>query len=98
MTKLFLHPLAVEEMLEAKNFYNSKVNGLGNHLFEEIDRAIKLIEETPVTWPTISKDLHRFILKKFPFAVIYRIKEDSIQVIAFMHQRRKPLYWKKRLS
>lgn len=98
MKKLFLHPLAMEEMLEAKNFYNFKVNGLGNHLFEEIDRAIKLIEETPVTWPTIFKDLHRFILKKFPFAVIYRIKDDSIQVIAFMHQRRKPLYWRKRLS
>jgi hypothetical protein len=98
MKKLFLHPLAVEEILEAKNFYNSKVNGLGNHLFEEIDRAIKLIEETPVTWPTISKYLHRFILKKFPFAVIYRIKEDSIQVIAFMHQHRKPFYWKKRIN
>jgi hypothetical protein len=45
MKKLFLHPLAVEEMLEAKKFYNSKVNGLGNHLFEEIDRAIKLMEK-----------------------------------------------------
>jgi hypothetical protein len=98
MKKLFLHPLAVKEMLEAKKFYNSKVNGLGDHLFEEIDIAIKLIEETPVTWSTIYKNLHRFILKKFPFAVIYRIKEDPIQVIAFMHQRRKPLYWKKRLS
>jgi len=98
MHKLFLHPLAIEEMIEAKNFYNSKVNGLGSLLFAEIDRAIGLIEETPVSWPTISKDLQRFILKKFPFAVIYRIKEDSIQVLAFMHQHREPFYWKKRLS
>lgn len=98
MKELLLHPLALEEIIEAKNFYNSKVGGLGNHLFDEIDRAFKLIVETPVTWPTYNENLHRFILKRFPFSIIYRILEDKVQVIAFMHQHRKPLYWKKRLS
>jgi hypothetical protein len=96
--KLLLHPSVVEEISEAKNFYNSKVEELGNQLLDEINTAIKFIEESPETWPAYYINLHRFILKRFPFSIIYRIKDNEVQVIAFMHHRRKPLYWKKRIS
>ena len=89
MKKLLLHPLVVEEIREAKKFYNSKVDGLGNHMFDEISNAIKLVEESPETWHTFHNNLHRFILRRFPFSIIYRIMDNEVQVIAFMHHRRK---------
>lgn len=98
MKQLFLHPSVVEEISEAKYFYNSKVDGLGNQLLDEIRTAIKFIEESPQAWPAYNKNLHRFILRRFPFSIVYRIKEKEIQIIAFMHHRRKPFYWKKRIS
>jgi hypothetical protein len=96
--KIFLHPLALDEIIESKNFYDSKVEGLGTQLLEEMDRAFKLIEEDPASWLSYDNNLYRFILKRFPFSVIYRIRKDKIEIIALMHHHRKPLYWKKRLS
>lgn len=98
MYKIFLHPLALDEIIESKNFYDSKVEGLGTQLLEEMDRAFKLIEEDPASWLSYDKNLYRFVLKRFPFSVIYRIRKDRIEIIAFMHHHRKPLYWKKRIS
>jgi len=96
--KIFLHPLALDEIIESKNFYDSKVEGLGTQLLDEINRSFNLIEDEPASWFSYDKNLCRFILKRFPFSVIYRIREERIEVIAFMHHHRKPLYWKKRLN
>jgi hypothetical protein len=35
-------------------------------------------------------------LPHFPYALIYRIQTDSIQIIAVMHLRQAPGYWKRR--
>jgi len=32
-------------------------------------------------------------LGKFAYSLIYRIDGDTVRVIAFMHQRRRPEYW-----
>jgi len=98
MKKLFLHPLSLEEIIHAKTFYDSKVDGLGSQLVVEINRAIELIDKMPETWPVYNNKLRRYILKRFPFSIIYRLKNNTIQIIAFMHQHRKPYYWKKRLN
>jgi toxin ParE1/3/4 len=38
----------------------------------------------------------KFLLRRFPYAVVYRITESAIQVIAVAHGRRRPSYWKSR--
>ncbi len=40
----------------------------------------------------------RILLKRFPYAVIYLPLHNKIVVIAVMHQRRRPDYWKTRIS
>jgi len=35
----------------------------------------------------------RALLNDFPYSVIYRIKGDVVEIVAIMHQRRKPGYW-----
>jgi len=39
----------------------------------------------------------RFLLQRFPFAIVYRELPAAIQVLAIVHARRKPGYWKQRL-
>lgn len=39
---------------------------------------------------------YRCLVGPFPFALIYKIREKKIIVIAVMHMSRKPGYWKKR--
>jgi len=39
---------------------------------------------------------HRFLLRRFPFSVAYREVRETVQVVAVVHGRRKPGYWKGR--
>ena len=40
----------------------------------------------------------RYIMKRFPFVVVYRVAADGIEVVAVAHGSRKPGYWKNRLA
>jgi hypothetical protein len=40
--------------------------------------------------------MRRCLSKSFPFAVLFRIRLDFIAVVAVMHLRRDPDYWKNR--
>ncbi|MCX6152350.1 MAG: type II toxin-antitoxin system RelE/ParE family toxin [Ignavibacteriales bacterium] len=95
---VLIHPAAFEELKEAIHFYDSKVEGLGKLFLDEIERGIEIIQNAPKTWRKYSKNYRRFLLTKYPFAIIYRLKNNSIQIIAFMHLHRKPNYWKSRLN
>jgi len=39
----------------------------------------------------------RILLRRFPFGVVYGVMDDQIVVVAIMHTRRKPGYWKNRM-
>jgi len=34
----------------------------------------------------------------FPYNVLYAIEKDTIVIVAVAHQKRRPSYWKARLS
>jgi hypothetical protein len=42
--------------------------------------------------------VRRFLLDRFPFALVVVVREHDLVVVAFHHQRRKPGYWKPRLA
>jgi len=41
-------------------------------------------------------DVRRCLVNRFPFGVLYSVEPTSIFVIAVMHHRRRPDYWKNR--
>jgi len=97
MQKLEINPLAEQELEHAVDFYNSRSPGLGNDFLDEFQKALSLISLFPLAWPEQTKQTRRILLHRFPFAVFYRIGEDSIQIIAIVHQNRNPDYWKDRI-
>jgi hypothetical protein len=36
-------------------------------------------------------------MRRFPYGVVYAIRNDEIYLIAVMHLKRRPFYWKKRI-
>ncbi len=64
---------------------------------DALNRAIDIIAEAPQRWSAGSQGTRRFLLQRFPFAIVYRELPGVIQVVAVAHARRKPGYWKKRL-
>jgi plasmid stabilization system protein ParE len=92
-----LLPPAEEEMTEAAVFYERASSGLGEDFLDDVQRVITQLREHPSMGQPLTAGLHRLLLRRFPFSVIYAVESDAIVVIAVAHQRRRPDYWKERL-
>jgi len=91
------HQQAALEFEAATDWYQKRSPWAARQFVAEITRALDGILETPERWPRGLAETRRFVLKRFPFAIIYREHSSIIQVIAVAHGRRRPGYWKDRL-
>jgi toxin ParE1/3/4 len=88
--------MALLELEEAADHYDTFKPGLGDELYEEIDAALSFISEFPEASPKTKRGARRYNLKRFPYYLIYRVADGEIAIGAVGHGRRKPLYWRKR--
>lgn len=95
--RLEIHPEALEEMKSAVRWYRERSANAASSFVEQVDEAIALIVQSPDRWPAGRNGTRKFVLHRFPFAVIYRGDAAAIQVLAVAHGHRRPGYWKDRL-
>jgi len=93
---LRFHPGVSSEIKASYVWYQDQAEGLGDDFLNELESAYQAIIEFPQTWPFFEKGFRRFLLSRFPFSVIYRETDQSIYVVAVMHNSRKPGYWSSR--
>jgi plasmid stabilization system protein ParE len=93
---LEIHPAAVEEFKSAVNWYlGTKL--LPANLSTKSDRATELVMGSAERWPVGEHSTRKFVLQRFPYAIIYKEKISRIQILAIAHGHRRPGYWKTRL-
>jgi plasmid stabilization system protein ParE len=80
----------------AYEWYDERNPSAANAFVLELDDAIRQIQSHPESWPLHMRGTRKFLFRRFPYGVIYRIIESTIQVIAVAHGRRRPGYWKSR--
>lgn len=90
-----VHPAARLEMQAAYRWYFER-NPTAAALLAEIDDAIRVIGEAPARLPPYLEGTRRFVLRRFPFSVVFRASTTSALVVAFAHGRRRPGYWHNR--
>jgi len=95
--KVWLVAPAEEELGEAVRFYEERRIGLGLEFLDAYDAALARTRERPNAWRMFSPGFRRCLFERFPFALIYRVTESEIIIVAVMHLRRKPGYWRARL-
>lgn len=94
---LEIHPAALAELKSAVSWYLERNQTAALSFVSELDRALDRVIKFPGRWPAGERATRKFVLQRFPFAVIYREKETRIQVLAIAHGHRRPGYWKERL-
>ena len=87
-----IHDEAALDLRLAARWYNRRRGGLGAEFVLAIDAAIAKIVEAPRRWPPFA-GARRYILRRFPYNVIYRVDEERIHILAIAHHSRKPVYW-----
>jgi plasmid stabilization system protein ParE len=92
-----IHPAALEELRSAVSWYLDQNETAAIKFIAEIDRAIELVTGSPGRWPAGEHGTRKFVLQRFPYAIIYRGRESSVQILAGAHGHRRPGYWKNRV-
>lgn len=92
MIPTYFHPQAQAELDEAAS-YEARVRALGIDLRKNVESATRRIQEHPDRWPPFEKQTRRFLIRRFPYSVIYLELRDSIWIVAIAHHKHRPGYW-----
>ena len=94
---------AVEELEVAAEWYEAQRRDLGIEFVAAVREALERVAENPQAWPLVSDvaerhHVRRFLLRRFPYSIVFLEREDEIRVLAIAHGSREPGYWGKRLQ
>jgi toxin ParE1/3/4 len=91
------HEGASTDVVSAVTWYRRRSSKAALDFIEELRRAADVILEAPERWPMGKNKTRRFLLWRFPFAIIYSEKESVVTIWAVAHGSRRPEYWAHRL-
>lgn len=84
-------------MEDAFEWYLERSLRAAQAFVREIDRSLAVISAGPSVWPRFEAGTRRYVLRRFPYSVIYREIEGGVEIVAFAHQKRRSHYWYERL-
>ena len=98
MPRVRLERAAKAELHAAIAWYEAQMPGLGAELHAEVDAVLSKLAEGPgtgTTVPSVSEGLQvrRVFTDRFPYAIVFMTWDETVDVIAVAHTRRKPGYW-----
>ena len=85
---------ALEEMRQAVLRYEENETGLGKAFLEELEAAVIRVLANPLAWSPVSQRTRRCRTHRFPFGLIYQVRENEILILSVMDLRRDPISWK----
>lgn len=90
------HSEARRDALEAYTWYLKQSESAAIAFESELEAARIAISRSPLMWGNYLWGTRRYLLKKFPYAVVYRVHETRIEVLAVAHGKRRP-FWRNRM-
>ena len=92
--KLILRQDAEKDLAQAYKWYNENVPGLGSDFLVVVERALESIQDNPLRFPVIYRNVRRALVKRFPFGIFFVTEEERVVVLAVMHTARDPAKWR----
>lgn len=97
MTKRVVYrKAAVAEFEDAAKWYEERRRGLGEEFVIEIEQALEGVSQAPQRYPIVFGDVRRAVTRRFPYSIYFRLRGDTMVVLAIFHGRRNPLIWQRR--
>jgi toxin ParE1/3/4 len=93
-----LHPEAEADLRDAAEFYRDRAgNSLSQSLLAEFEQSINILLQHPgLGSPWRRRGRRRYLMKRFPYSLIYTVSSEEIRVLAVAHHSRRPGYWRGR--
>lgn len=91
-----VRPEAARDIEEAFSWYEERRPGLGQEFISELDSICERISQTPYIYADIYRGVRRAIVRRFPWAVFYRVTKTEVRVVAVVDMARDVSLWQKR--
>jgi hypothetical protein len=93
MLPVYFLPAADAELCAAQEWYDARAEELGERFFAAVDALLPRIAENPLQFFVAHENLRRAMVKRFPYALYFRIEAEGVYVVACAHTSRAPFYW-----
>jgi len=97
MKVVWFDPRAEEEFLLGAQYYEEQEPGLGSRFIAAVKVAVRVAANSPHIHRKTIGDCRKCRVVRYPYALIFREYNDKLQIIAVMHMKRRPGYWKERV-
>lgn len=94
--QLVIEPDAKNDIRDGFAYYNEEAGvDIARRFRESVRMGMREVLEAPERWPVFDEQGgRRHLLYKFPYGIIYDIEGSLIVVLAVMHTRREPGYYR----
>jgi plasmid stabilization system protein ParE len=92
----FFRKAARLEYEEAALWYESQRAGLGGEFVAEIEAALLRACETPQRFSKVLQDVRCVRVRRFPYSLFVRVRDNRLIVLSVFHARRNPAVWQGR--
>ena len=79
-------------------YYAIESQKVADNFYRQVNQSLKTISDNPQGFQRVFKNIRRYVIKKFPFVIYYRVENTTIQIIAVFHTSRNPEIWKQRID
>lgn len=96
MLPYVFHPLAAVELDEAVQYYEALQPGKGLELLVATQKAIEHVQLFPEAAPPTRGTIRSKLVlprRRWRYSIHYRVRDNTIRILAFANQRRQPFYW-----
>jgi toxin ParE1/3/4 len=96
---LEIRPDALGDIEEAAGWYEKQQPGLGSEFALSVMTAIESLKANPLRYRL--RDRRRNVRwvrsRRFPYRVVYQIRNEAITVFAVLHAARRDRHWRRRV-
>lgn len=97
--RLDIRPDALADIEFAASWYEEQEPGLGADFARTIREAINALPANPLIYRVRDRrrNVRWFLPARFPYRIVYRVRENLITVFAVIHASRDESHWKSRI-
>jgi len=95
--RVAFRPEATAEIAEAVDWYETHGKGLGSEFLRSLEAIVANVERNPLAFPLVRGNTRRALLRRFPYALMYKVSDEQLLIVACFHSHRDPQHWQSRM-
>lgn len=96
--KIQIQRSAHQDLIDGYRFYEQQAEGLGTYFLDTLFSDIDSLMINAGIHQVYFEKYYRLLSKRFPFAVYYRVENQTARVYAILDCRRHPAWTRKKLG